>query len=146
MGLKNLRLPTLRVEVPGGEEEQFFAVRGVNLVDIRALLVKHSSEMARLFDVFANGGEVKLDPESIAAAASSVAGLINQAPALVADLIAMASGEEDAFEQALALPFPVQVDALTKIGKLTFASEDSAKKFLQTASSLIGLFKGSQNG
>ena len=63
-----------------------------------------------------------------------------------AEVIAIASGEDDVFEIVLGLPFPIQVDALTKIGKLTFASEDTAKKFLQTARSAIGMFSLSKNG
>lgn len=140
MGLKDLRLPTSRVDIPG-DEEQFFEVRGLSFVDAKALLVKHSSELARLFDLVANGNGA--DPLSVASAAASAGQFISEAPALAAEVIAMATGEEDVFEMALALPFPVQVDALTKIGKLTFATEDSAKKFLQTVRSLIGTFKES---
>jgi hypothetical protein len=141
MGLKDLRLPTSRVDIPG-EEEQFFEVRGLSFVDMRTLLVKHSSELSRLFDLVANGNGA--DPLSIASAAAAAGQFLNESPALAAEVIAMATGEEGVFEQVLMLPFPVQVDALTKIGKLTFATEDSAKKFLQTVRSLIGMFKESQ--
>lgn len=138
MGLKNLKLPTEQVEVPGGGE---FAVRGLSFVDVKSLLVKHSSELARLFAVV--NGDGTADVNSVSNAAAAAGQLINESPALAAEAIALASGEDDVFEIALSLPFPVQVDALTKIGKLTFASEDSAKKFLQTARSLIGILKPS---
>jgi hypothetical protein len=136
MGLKDLRIPTETVEVPGGGE---FAVRGLSFVDLRLLVSKHASELAEFFDLVANGsGELAITN------AAAVAGqFINDAPAIAAEVIALASGEKDVFEIALALPFPVQVDALTKIGKLTFASEDSAKKFLQTVRSLITVVQSS---
>lgn len=141
MGLKDLRLPTEPVEVPGGGA---FAVRGLSLTDMRTLVTKYSSELAQLFNLFVNDGTT--NEAKIGNAAATAAQFINESPAIAADVIAVASGEADVYEIVLTLPFPVQVDALTKIGKLTFASEDSAKKFLQTARSLIGTFKVSQSG
>lgn len=141
MGLKDLRLPTEPVEVPGGGS---FAVRGLSLTDMRALVTKYSSELAQLFELFANDGST--DETRIGNAAATAAKFINESPAIAAEVIAIASGEHDVYEIVLLLPFPIQVDALTKIGKLTFASEDSAKKFLQTARSMIGLFQVSQSG
>lgn len=141
MGLKDLRLPTEPVEVPGGGE---FTVRGLSFVDMKSLLVAHSAELSRLFDLVVAGngnGEIALTNMTEAAAQ-----FITEAPALAASVIALASDEEGVFEIVLNLPFPVQVDALTKIGKLTFATEDSAKKFLQTARSLTGMFRQSQSG
>ena len=131
MGLKDLKLPTAEVEVPGGGS---FAVRGLSFTDIRALFIKHSAEVNSVFTLIARGKEGSATPEE---ASETVAHIINTAPALVAEVIAVASGEEDAFEEALALPFPVQVDALKKIGQVTFGSEDGLKKFVQTVSLLM---------
>jgi len=139
MGLKDLRLPTELVEVPGGGE---FTVRGLSLTDMRALVTKYSTELAQLFELFSQDGST--DEARIGNAAATAARFINESPSIAAEVIAIASGEKDVFEIVLGLPFPIQVDALTKVGKLTFASEDSAKKFLQTARSAIGMFKVSQ--
>jgi len=133
MALKELRLPTETVEVPGSGE---FTVRGLSLVDTKPLVRKHAGELSSLFNLISNSqksGEIDIEDAALTAAR-----FLDQAPALMADIIAIASGEEDAFEAALQLPIPVQVDALTKIGRLTFASEGSVKKFLQTVIVMMG--------
>jgi hypothetical protein len=131
MGLKDLKLPTAEIEVPGSGS---FTVRGLSFVDLRTLSLKYSDEISSLFELLAQGRSGNVDVENAAALAAH---LIQQAPAVAAEIIAIASGEDDAFEQALALPFPIQVEALKKIGLLTFATEDSAKKFVATVNSLL---------
>jgi hypothetical protein len=135
MGLKDLVLPTEKVEVPGGGE---FVVRGLSLIDARVLVRKYSAEMSDLFSLIADGKKAgAIDIENAAATAAQ---LIDISPSLVADAIATAGGDGSAedFAKVLMLPIPVQVDALTKIGRLTFSSEGSVKKFLQTVISLMG--------
>jgi hypothetical protein len=124
--------PTEPVELPGGDS---FAVRGLSFVDMKALLVKYSGEIASIFDLMAHGKKGALDFES---AAATAADFIQKFPAVAAEIIVIASGEEAAFEDALALPFPVQTDAVQKIVRMTFATEGSVKKFIQTISALIG--------
>jgi len=132
MGLKDLKLPTAEVTVP---DSGSFTVRGLSFVDLRTLFTKYSGEVAGFFDLLVRGkNEGTLDIEG---AAATAAHFIQQAPALAAEAIALATGEDDAFEAALGLPFPVQVEALKKIGLLTFGSEGTAKKFLATVNTLM---------
>jgi len=137
MGLKDLKLPTETVEVPGAGEDgaaAYFSVRGLSFSDLRILVVKYSGELASIFDLLANGRQGEVDVES---ASALVADFIQKFPAVAAEIIAVASGEPDSFETALALPFPIQTEAIQKIVKLTFATESSVKKFVETVSSLF---------
>lgn len=132
MGLKDLKLPVDDVEVPGGGS---FTVKGLSFMDMRTLFTKYAAEVTSFFDLIANGGTAKaMDVENAAAVAAA---FIRQAPALAAETIALAAGEPDAFGTVLTLPFPVQIEALKKIGKLTFGTDGSAKKFFLTVSELM---------
>lgn len=132
MGLKGYASsqPTREVEISDGRK---FAVRGLSFVDLRTLVVRHSNEIASVFDLLVQGRTGTLEIESAAGVAAQ---FIEQFPALSADIIAQASGEEGSFEDALALPFPVQTDAIQQIIQLTFSTEGSVKKFIQTVSVL----------
>lgn len=134
MGLKDLQLPRDTVEIPGGAS---FSVRGLSYVDLTQLLGKHGAVLSEFFQVIA-GGDTQAMAEDFGLLAGRV---VMEAPALAADVIALASDEPDAFEVVLRLPFPTQTEALSKIGKLTFATEEDVKKFLQTAKAALGMFQ-----
>ena len=132
MGLKHLKLKAEPVELPDGES---FTVRGLSFADISVLYAKYASEVSAFFDLMARGkAEGVVDVEG---AAMLAADFIRKAPALAAEAIAIASGSPEDFEIALTLPFPVQIEALKKIGLCTFGSEGTAKKFLQTVKLLM---------
>jgi hypothetical protein len=59
-----------------------------------------------------------------------VLALVLDAPAIAADIIAIAADQPDANKQARTLPFPVQVDALTRVGRLTFEAGGGLGNFL----------------
>lgn len=134
MSLKKLKLKTEEVEVPGGEK---FTVKGLSFTDMTSLYTKYASEVSAFFGLLANGRDKgELDVEGAAILAAS---FIQKAPALAAEAIAIAAGDDDpeGFAVALSLPMPVQVDALKKIGVCTFGSDGAAKKFAQTVSVLM---------
>lgn len=133
MGLKDLQLPREVVEIPGGGS---FSVRGLSYVDLTHLLGKHGAVLSEFFQAVVNGGTT-VSAEDFGFMAGN---LVMQAPAIAADVICLAADEPDAFETVLTLPFPTQTDALSKIGKLTFATEEDVKKFLQTAKTILGSF------
>ena len=138
MSLKNIKLRAEVIEVSDGES---FTVRGLSFTDLSTLYTKYAQELSAIFELFAKGqqgGEVDIE-----AAASVAASFITKAPALAAEAIALAAGEEDAFDMALQLPFPVQVEAIKRIGICTFGTEGTAKKFMTTVSAMI-LSKTSQ--
>ncbi len=59
------------------------------------------------------------------------------APGLVAMIIALGADEPDAQAEAMTLPFSVQMDALTKIARLTFTQAGGPKKFLESVAALM---------
>lgn len=135
MGLKNLTLPKAIVELSGGE----FAVRGLSLDDILALMFPHGDVLAQIFDKVAEK-KADLGDEMIGEYAM---GLVQSAPGVAAKIIVMACDESaddaEAMQIASRLPATVQLDALIKIGQLTFAAEGGLKKVVET---VVMLAKG----
>ena len=130
--LKN-PVPQKVVEV---SDEEGFVVRGLNPAAVFTLYYRHTGEIGQLFEKFlalAQGdGEAKLED-----AGSIVVTLLQNAPLILAELIALAAGADPVNDDewlesvgiARDLSFPVQVDALEKIGALTFTSEMPVGKF-----------------
>jgi hypothetical protein len=138
MSLKDLQLPKSEVQIPGGGS---FTVRGLSFTDLRTLFAKYSVDMNDLFELVTAGKGTEINAEDAGVAAAT---LLNKAPAMAADVICLAAGEPEAYETVLMLPFPVQTEALTIIGKATFGTEGGVKKFLQTASVLLGGLRASK--
>lgn len=131
MSLKELTIPSAPVQTPGGE----FSVRGLSLDDLTYILQRHAVEVSRVISVIeAKRGEIGNDLISELAV-----GLIQSAPAVVAEIIAVASGNPGEAAYARTLPFPVQLDAIEKIGNLTFEVSGGPKKVLEA---VIRLAKG----
>lgn len=123
MTLANLSTVTKVVKAPGGE----FSVRGLSLSDILVLVSAHRKAMSELFETFANSGS-DANLENTQKLAGSV---ISSAPALAAEIIALAADEPTEIENAKRLPFPAQLEALEIIGELTFATVGSPKKVVE---------------
>jgi hypothetical protein len=140
MGLRNLNLPTSVVKVADGVE---FTVRGFSPNDALGLYYRHSGQLAALFDQFAakakaSNGEV--DRADVAAIGTT---LVSSAPVIMAEVIAIAEGSNPAADDfgedvaaAMRLTAGVQLDALQKIGELTFSSDMPPGKF---AAVVLGL-------
>lgn len=125
MGLKHLKLAVAKVELPEG----VIALRGLSLNDIVPIVEAHKVSLAAFFSGAMGGNGVSLaDTSSIAV------GLLKAAPDAVARIIACAEVDGDADEESVEiagkLPFPAQLEALEKIGQLTFAAS-SPKKVLE---------------
>ena len=63
--------------------------------------------------------------------------VLQEAPALVADIICRAADEPDAHDRARMLPLPIQLNALEVITKLTFEDAGGPKAFLVSVMSLV---------
>lgn len=149
MGLRNLPNPMKTVEVAEGVS---FTVRGFSPNDALALYHRHAGILSTMFDDFVSQ-QKKIRGKAAEAPAVDVkelgVGLVNGAPRLLAEIIAIASGSiapephmkgdelvrvESEFEAdvraALNLSAGVQVDALTKIADLSFSSDMPPGKFL----------------
>ena len=125
-------IPTKDVQV---SDEESFSVRGLSPTAVFTLFYQHPGELGALFDqVIAAVKDQSITNED---AGSIVLKLAQQSPTIVAELIALASGARpedgpnwaESVEIAKELPFPVQADAIDKIGTLTFTSEMPAGKF-----------------
>jgi hypothetical protein len=131
MALSDYRPETAEIVFKGGS----FNVKGLTLEDVSSLIRTHLPDMESLFDmyqqsagdVFANGAAERL-----------ILKLAKDAPALTANVIACASGEPDSVDAARALSLPLQVRALTEIGRLTFEDAGGPKKFFESLMALTG--------
>lgn len=133
MAFSSIVIPRETVRV--GEEG--FEVRGMSFDDVSRIVVKHAAVAAGLFTQFmarAEGQEAaQIDLKAVGR------DLIADAPAVVVDIILLA-GDSDITEgkqpsadrvTVRSLPIPVQMDALDKIGRLTFTSEETLGKMLE---------------
>lgn len=132
MSLKDLKLPQAVVEIPGGS----FAVRGLSPAEIEHLVREHRATLGALFDQFKT--QAGSEDDMIEAGA----GLLMEAPELMARIIALAADEPDAVEFALKLPTAVQLAALGKIAGLTFSVEGDLGKLLATVVEKVGGING----
>lgn len=138
MSLRNITIPKREVLV--GSDK--FTVSGVSADQVFGLYSRHREDLAVLFDNLAG----RVEGPSIL---TSVEGIITQFPLVIAEGIALASGGrpdsehwEEEVEVARSLPLPVQVDALMKIGELTFSPEMPPKKFFALLVGLIQQLNG----
>lgn len=123
MGLRGIKLPEARIQVLDGE----FAVRGLSLDDITFLVQRHGAGLQAAFaQMMASDGELSTD--TVAAFALP---FLQSAPEIAAEVIACASGDKDAADVAAALPFPVQIEALEQIARLTFEASGGPKKLVE---------------
>lgn len=139
-GLRHIVKPQAEVSLADG---QSFTVSALSPNHIFGLYHRHRGELGSLYDAITGGAK---DAETIAAFSVH---LFNNAPMLLAEIVALAAGANPFDESpidpenpegvnawqaevaaAAGLPFPAQVDALNKIGELTFTSEMPPKKFL----------------
>lgn len=141
MGLRDLRIPRATIRVPGAEEGyDSFTVRGLSLPDVQTLAEKHGPTFALLFDKFKTLADNT--PAEMAVIAKAV---LDLAPALAHESIALASGEPDAADVIKELPLFTMLEALEWVFVLSFRSEEEVKKALEIvtraatgAQSLIG--------
>lgn len=133
--------PVTREIALGGESS--FHVKGLSLTDFTTLVNHHISDLEALFDIGARvmGGKAEIEPDDITRVAIS---LCEEAPGFAANLIALASGEEDldaAVAAASSLPFPTQLKALSDIADLTFAEVGGIKKAMALVAERLGSSK-----
>lgn len=140
--LNNFRAATARVEVPREaiedpdsipEGENYFIVKGLNILDIGELISINGEILEDLWVEFASentaDGLDKLDFSGLARA------FLARTPDVAAHVILLGMGErredvEDALVSVAVLPASVQIIALGEIARLTFYSEEQVGKIL----------------
>jgi hypothetical protein len=128
MGLKNLVIASETVEIPGNDP---LVVRGLGLDSI-IFLVRHHEDVVR--DLFMKAQAGQLDGSSV----ESVVGMLaDRAGPLAWMIIACGCGEPEEWQMAKALPLDVQIEAIDKIVRLTFAGENALEKMLETVARMM---------
>lgn len=128
MGIKHLRIPEETIETPDGK----LTVRGVSLPDVVALVRNHGPVFSSLFSKVMAGDNVSLSLAEIGAVGQE---LLTNAPEAAAEIIVLACDDvvdKESMNIARRLPFPIQLEALEKIGRLTFSTEGALKKVVET--------------
>lgn len=119
-----------------------FEVRGLSFLDISKIVKVHYDDLEGLFDLYETHGGGDL---SYVAMGKFAMALINDAPGLVAHIIALGADEEAFLEKAQTLPLMAQIDALKAIAKLTFSDVEDIKKMLGKAMELMRETKAGRN-
>jgi len=140
MGLRSL----IQTELVKVSDEEGFPVRGVSPNDAIILYHRHRGELSAMFDQFA--AEAKQGKNVVVTdLASAGVQMVGGAPLIMAEIIVLAMGmkpDSDEFDDEVAaaidLPAAVQMDALQKIGGLTFTSDMPPEKFLAVVVKLAG--------
>lgn len=152
--LRRITKPQATVTLTDGQE---FTVSGLTPNHIFGLYHRHRGDLAAIYERLVSPDGNVVAPED---ATRIVENLIGSAPRLMAEVIAMASGG-DPFDTrpidpempdgatvwqsdvatAADLTMPVQMEALQKIGDLTFTPEMPPKKFLSV---LVGMMQGAK--
>jgi len=128
MNLSEFQPDTELVTVKRRKEEPFtFHVRGLNILDLTAIVKAHFPDLGALGELYNKAGGATMTEASMVRLCHQ---LIGNAPGLVAHIIARATDNPDAVNGAARLPFMAQVDALQKIGRLTFEEAGSLKKMM----------------
>lgn len=131
MGLKNYEPARHEMSISGGS----LSLRGLSLEDVSSLVNHHLRDLEAIFNLFTNGGIERLDDIQFERLAMSI---VQEAPGLAANLIAIASDEPEEAKQAAKLTFPVQIAALTTIGDMTFREVGGWGKGLEGIAALLG--------
>lgn len=142
--LQRWRAPTYTITLPMAEgvderdpdviADHKLILRGFSLNDITELVSKHQTELAALFGVFMADGALKVDIGDVKEIGTE---LLKASPAVAGDIIAFAAGEPEGGEAAQQLPFPIQIEALENIGKLTFDAQGGPKKVIEVVTRIL---------
>lgn len=127
------------IKLPSGKSS--FTVSGLSVEGIARLIKGRASEMEDVFAKFMQDRDqlgVVGDPKFARSVGSRFGQtLLDKAPRLAADIIAIASGEPHAWENAQRLPFTVQIEALEAVVELTFNGEEGSKKAMEALSKMV---------
>lgn len=130
MALADFQPARHEIKLKGGS----FHVEGLSLEAISRLIQQHLDDLEALFTLFEKSNQLSADADMRGIATA----LVQTAPGLVANIIALGAGEPDMAPKAAKLPAPVQIDVLMTIGDLTFSETGGIKKSLETIAALLG--------
>lgn len=132
MRLKDLQVPKVEVQAPGGT----FAVRALNLTDLKFLINSQGDQLRQLFSDFMNHGSDAVKGGDFIPLLKQVAA---KAPELIVEVVALAADADEEDRQVLArLPLGVHLEALGKIATATLTVDGDPKKSMETVTKLLG--------
>lgn len=115
-----------------------FTVKGLSLTAFTKLVRHHLADVEAVWELIERvmGGSVDLTEEKFT---QVIVALLEEAPGFCTNVIVLASGEEGkaAEDAAASLPFPVQLEVLTGISKLTFDEVGGIKKAWEIIAGLL---------
>lgn len=136
MPLSEFKESTETVEFKGGS----FEVRAITLPDVALLIEVHEDVISSLVMKVREKAPAfeAQNAEDIGEVTSQIiTDLIRESPTLVATLISRCADEPDQMGNASRLPISVQIDAISKIAKLTFTDMASVKKLIADVMSIV---------
>lgn len=133
MALADFQPARHEIKLQGGS----FHVMGLSLDAISRLVQHHQEDLEGLFDFLKVADTISRDADM----RPLVMALVQKAPGLAANIIALAAGEPESAQQAEKIAAPMQIDILMKIGDLTFTEVGGVKKALEMIAALLGQMK-----
>ena len=126
MGLADLVIPTETVIIPGMGS---FEIRGLSLPDVSQIMRMHGAALEAIYLENIVKSEKGTDDMTIASIGTAV---LQSAPEAVASAIALAADEPGMVGKVRKLPIAAQTDAIEKVLKLTFYSEEELGNLIGT--------------
>lgn len=134
MSLKDFVIPRKTVTCQGGD----LSVRGLSLNDVSFVMRDYLGELENLYRTYRADEEAQ-KTVAVAEGVKFAITVVKESPKLVAQLIVMASDEEQQlFDIALKMPITSQVEILRTIFELTFEEAGGAKKFVDSLAAMVG--------
>lgn len=128
-----------RVDVLLPDDAGAISVRGVSAEDLGVMFGIYGDDLRALFDKFTADAPAGQDFDF----GQVVGQIASEMPRLAALVIALAADESDSVDQARKLPLNVTVEALEKIGGLTFQREGDLKNFFEAVIRIMNGVSGS---
>lgn len=132
MALADYRAAKAEIVCPGGVT---FEVRALSLADLGAIVRIHRDATEEIVAQLNRHAEAGATVEVMI---QTVMVTISEAPPVMATVIAFACDEPDQIAQARDLPLTVSIEALNRIGELTFTDIAQLKKAIASVKQLMG--------
>jgi hypothetical protein len=134
MALADYKPPRAAIKCGDEDDAVSFEVRALSLSDLGAIIRIHRDATEEMVAELTRHAETGASTE---ATIQLLMTLIADAPAVMATVIAFAADEPLATDRARELPLNVSVEALNKIGELTFTDIAALKKTIASARQLL---------
>lgn len=132
--LEDYDVLTEKVDLPGGKS---FAVRGLSLIDIAPLIAGRRKQIEAFFTRYAKKAGLRKNVSTDMVIDAGM-DLLSIAPELAAEIIASAADTPHLAAKVSKLPLTAQMEALEKIGRLTFDAAGGPEKFVAALGRLVG--------